>query len=196
MHADRTNRMMLVLFALLLTGAGLSGALISFGAFGAAVQHARLLANPVSVYVGHHGVWLWLVIGAAAAVLAVLALRWLTVLMFSTDRAGDIRITGDRSGGLTTLLATALTDTVTEEAETYPGVHSVKTRLIGDPISPDLVIEANLEESADLSALRQRIETHAVAHARQALDDPNLRVTLNLTVSDHRTRRISRVDIT
>lgn len=190
MHADRTNRVMLILFALLLIAVGLIGALTSFGAFGVPVEHARLFANPVGVYIGHHGVWLWLVAAAAGLVMALLALRWLAVLLSSTDRAGDIRLPGDRSAGRTTLLAAALTDAVTEEIRSYPGVHSAKARLIGDATSPDLVVETTLEQSADLSALRQRIETNAVAHARQALDDPHLPVILNLTVSDRHTRTL------
>jgi hypothetical protein len=190
MHADRTNRAMLILFALLLIAVGLIGALTSFGAFGVPAEHARLFANPVGIYVGHHGAWLWLVIAAAGVVMAWLALRWLAVLLFSTDRHGDIRLPGDRSAGRTTLLAPALTDAVSEEIRTYPGVRSANARLIGDATSPDLVIETTLEQSANLSALRQRIEKNAVAHARQALDNPNLPVILDLTVSDRHARRV------
>ncbi len=191
MHADRTNRAMLMLFALLLIAVGLIGALTSFGAFGVPAEHAHLFANPVGIYVGQHGVWLWLVIAAAGVVMALLALRWLAVLLSSTDRAGDIQLPGDRSAGRTTLLAAALTDAVSDEIRTYPGVQSAKARLIGDATNPDLVIETTLEQSANLSALRQRIETNAVAHARQVLDNPHLPVILDLTVSDRHARRVS-----
>jgi len=189
MHADRTNRLMLVLLALLLTAAGTIGALTSFGAFGAAAAHSRLFANPIGIYVGHHGAWLWPLIAIAAALLTVLALRWLTVLLFSTDRINEIRIMAH--GGRTTLLAAALSDAVAAEVETYPGVRSAEARLIGDTTSPDLVIETCLEQRADLSALRQRIENNAVAHARQAMDAPQLRVILDLTVSDRESRTLS-----
>jgi hypothetical protein len=191
MHADRTNRAALIVFALLLTAAGLTGASTSFGAFGAATEHARLFANPVGVYFGHQGAWLWLVIAAAAVVLGLLALRWLAVLLFSTDRAHDIRIGGARCAGRTTLLAAALTDAVTQEIGTYSGVHAAKARIVGDPTTPELVIDVTLELSADPSALRHRIETHAVTHAREALDDPDLPVVLDLTVTDRRTRTLS-----
>lgn len=191
MHADRTNRAVLVFFALVLIAGGLLAALTSFGAFGAAAARARLFDNPVGVYVGLHGAWMWPLIALAAAALAVLALRWLTVLLFSTDRANDIRIRADGGTGHTTLLAAALTEAVAEEVQTYPGVHSAKARLIGDATDPELVIETNIEQSADLSALRRRIETNAVAHARQAMDRSNLAVTLDLTVSDRHTRKVA-----
>jgi hypothetical protein len=178
MHADRTNRAILSLFALLLIAVGLIAALISFGAFGVPAAQAPLLDNPVRFYVGRQGAWLWPVIAVAAAVLALLAARWLTALLFSTDRVGQIRIATD-----TTLLATALTDAVAEEIKTYPGVHSAKARLVGDPTIPELVISASLHLDADVRALRHRIEANAVTHARQALDKPNLRVILDLTIT-------------
>ena len=191
MHADRTNRAGLILFALLLIAGGVGAALAGFGAFGAANQYRHVFANPVGAYFGTQGAWLWLVVALAAVLVAALALRWLIVLLFSTDRAGDIRLTGDRSAGRTTLIAGALTQAVCEEIETYPGVHSARARLIGDASSPDLVIETTLEQTADLAALRRRIETNAVAHTRQALDNPNLPVTLDLTVTDRQGRRAS-----
>lgn len=191
MHADRTNRAVLVLFALMLIAGGLLATLNSFGVFGDAAAGARLFANPVGVYVGQHGAWVWPLIAIAAAILAVLALRWLTVLLFSTDRANDIRITGDRGAGHTTLLAAALSEAVAEEVQTYPGVRSAKARLIGDATDPQLVIEINIEQGADMAALRRRIEMNAVAHARQAMDKPNLAVTLDLTVRDGHTRKVA-----
>ena len=190
MHADRTNRAVLILFALLLIAGGLCAAMAGFGAFGAANQYRHLFANPVGAYVGAQGAWLWPVVALATVPVAALALRWLIVLLFSTDRAGDLRVTGDRSTGRTTVAPGALTEAVCEEIETYPGVHSVKGRLIGDPTSPDLVITATLEQSADLAALRRRIETNAVAHARAALDNPNLPVILDLTVTDRHAQRV------
>lgn len=191
MHADRTNRTALILFALVLIAIGVIGALTGFGAFGATAQQAYLFANPVGDYVGRQGAWLWLVIAAITVVVVLLALRWLMVLLFSTDRAGDLRITAGDSAERTTLLPAALTDAVAEEIENYPGVHSARARLIGDSSAPDLVIETTVEHTADPGALRRRIEHNAVAHARQALQDPELPVKLDLSIDDRRTSRVS-----
>jgi hypothetical protein len=189
MHADRTNRIMLILFGLALTAAGVAGALAGFGALGQPTKHDILLSGQVRDFFGRHGDWLWPVIALAAAIIALLALRWLLALLFSTDRTGDLPLTGDRSGGRTTLSAVALTDAVTSEIDGYSGVDSVKARLIGDPLAPTLVVSATLEESADLPGLRQRIENNAVRHARQALDNPELPVRLDLTVTSRQAQR-------
>jgi hypothetical protein len=189
MHADRTNRTMLILFALALTAAGVAGALAGFDVYGRGTRHRVLLSGQVVDYFGRHGDWLWPAIAAAAAIVALLAVRWLLALLFSTDRTGDLPLTGDRSGGHTTLSAAALTDAVASEIDGYSGVSAARARLIGDPLAPTLVITATLEESADLAGARRRIEGNAVRHARQALGNPELPVRLDLTTTSRQAQR-------
>jgi hypothetical protein len=78
---------------------------------------------------------------------------------------------------------------VTSEIDSYPGVNSARARLIGDPLAPTLVVTATLEERADLPALRRRIEDNAVRHARQALDNAELPVRLDLTITSRQAQR-------
>ncbi|MDT0260476.1 hypothetical protein [Jatrophihabitans lederbergiae] len=190
MHADRTNRAAALLLAILLLAAGVIGALAGFGAFGSVTKHGGLLSNRVGAYFSDHGDWLWPVIAVAAAILALLALRWLLVLLFSTDRASDLTMTGNRSAGRTTLAPGALTDAVSEEIGGYAGVHSARARLIGDATRPTLVVGATLHDSADLPSLRRRIESQAIGHARQAMADPELPVRLDLNVTDRQASRV------
>jgi hypothetical protein len=191
MHADRTNRITLLLLALLLIAAGLDAGAASLGLYGRFTQHSRLMANPTGRFFGSQGAWLWLVIAAAALIVVMLALRWLAALLFSTDRSGDLPIHPRGRPGLTTLSAGALTDAVAGEIDSYRGVDTARARLIGDPARPRLVVTAILEETADLAALRQRIETEALTHARAALDNPDLPVQLDLTVTTRRATRVS-----
>lgn len=190
MHADRTNRAAALLLAILLLAAGVIGALAGFGAFGSVTKHGGLLSNRVGAYFSDHGDWLWPVIAVAAAILALLALRWLLVLLFSTDRASDLTMSGNRSAGRTTLAPGALTDAVSEEIGGYAGVHSARARLIGDATRPTLVVSATLHDSADLPSLRRRIESQAIGHARQAMADPELPVRLDLNVTDRQASRV------
>ena len=59
MHADRTNRVALTLFGLLVLLAGAAGMTASLGGFGTAFSSRALFANRVSTYIGQHGTWLW-----------------------------------------------------------------------------------------------------------------------------------------
>jgi hypothetical protein len=190
MHADRTNRVMLLVLALLLIAVGAAAGAASIGAFGTATMHGPLIANPTGRFIGAHGGWLWPAAAAAAVILALLALRWLLALLFSTDRAGDLPITTSGSAGRTTLAAQALTEAVAEEVESYRGVNSARARLLGDPADPQLVVNAALEVTADFAALRQRIETGALTHARYAVGDPSLPAQLHLTVTTNRSSRV------
>jgi hypothetical protein len=191
MHADRTNRAMLLLLAVLLIAAGLGSGAASLGIFGNVARHRRLMDNPVGHYIGSQGAWFWPVAAAAAAILVVLALRWLIALLFSTDRSGDLPIRSPGQKGRTTLAAGALTDAVAQEIETYLGVDSARARLIGNGLDPELVVTAALEETADLTAVRQRIETGALTHARSALDNPSLPIQLHLAVAPRSGARVT-----
>jgi hypothetical protein len=191
MHADRTNRVMLLLLALALMAAGLGIGGASLGLYGRPVQHSSLLANPAGRFFGEQGAWLWPAIAAAMLIVVFLALRWLAALLFSTDRAGDLRIAAGGPPGRTVLAAGALTEAVSAEIDGYRGVDAARARLIGDPGSPRLVVTVTVEETADLAALRRRIETDALTHARSALDNPDLPVQLDLIVTTRRASRVS-----
>jgi hypothetical protein len=50
----------------------------------------------------------------------------------------------------------------------------------GDGNAPEIVLTVGPAASADLPALHRRIETGALAHARQALSKPSLPIGLDL----------------
>jgi hypothetical protein len=190
MHADRTNRLAVLLLALLCIAAGAAGGAASIGEFGSATQHRPLIANRIAAFIGTQGDWLWPAAAAAAVILVLLAMRWLLALLFSTDRSGDLPISAGGSAGRTTLAPGALTEAVVEEVQSYPGVDSARGRIVGDPTDPELVVTATLEETADFAALRQRIETGALTHARSAVGNP-LPIQLDLTVTTKRSARVA-----
>jgi len=135
--------------------------------------------------------WLWPVSAVVALLLVLVALRWLLALLFTTDRTGDLRVPGGGGAGRGTLAPGAVTEAVVEEIESYRGVGSARARLIGDPANPQLVVTATLKDSADLAALRRRIQADALAHARAALDRPDLPAQLDLTVTTKRPTRVT-----
>lgn len=183
MHADRTNRIALILFGLLVLLAGAAGITASTGVFGTAFSKRPLFANHVSTYVGQHGSWVWSAAAAVCLLIALLALRWIVALLISTDRAGDIPIPVSSHEGTTILQPTALTGALTREVGAYHGVDTARGRLIGDASAPEIVIAVTASQSADLHALHRRIETEALAHTRQALGKTDLPVHLHLHVS-------------
>jgi len=180
MHADRTNRVALTLFGLLVLAAGGAGMAASTGVYGAAYSRQTLLANQASSYIGQHSGWLWPAIAAACLLLALACLWWLLTLITSTDRTGDIVLPGQTDQGTTLIQPAALTDAVTREISGYRGVQTARGRVIGDGRDPEIVLTVTTAPSADLPALRDRIETEALTHARQALTNPSLPIQLDL----------------
>ena len=196
MHADRTNRAMLLLLSLLLIAAGVCGGAAAFGFFGSSIEGRKLSNNPVWTYVGNHGDWIWPVAAVVAVLLLALSLRWLLTLLFSTDRISEIRLPGngksaDHIAGRTRLTGAALSDAVAEEIKSYRGVSTARAYLTGDEDEPELIVTAALEETADFAATPEQIESGALAHARQAVGNATMPITLDLSVSKKSGPRVS-----
>lgn len=190
MHADKTNRSILVLLSLILIAAGAVGFAAGIGGFGSATRHGQLTHNRVGAFVGEHGDWVWPAAALVVLVVVVLAARWLLALLFTTDRAGQLGFRNDTDvRGRTSLSDTALTSAVIEEVKSYRGVNTAHARLIGDREDPSLVVAVTLEQSADVAALRSRIENEALTHARQATGKPDLPIRLDLSVTTKRAAR-------
>lgn len=182
MHADRTNRVLLTLFGLLVLLIGAAGMAASVGGFGTAFSGRTLFDNRVSAYIGKHGTWVWAAAAFVCLLIALAALRWMLALLGSTDRTGDITVPGSKDQGSTKLQPAALTGALAGEIGTYHGVDTAKGRVIGDANNPRIVLSVTATQTADLSALHHRVETEALAHARQALDNPGLPIQLDLDV--------------
>ena len=169
---------------------GVGGLLAAAGVFGPTFQERRVLDNRLARYFGAHGHWLWPAIAAVVFVVVLLVLLWLVRLLFSTDRTGDIALTPDSAGpdavrtGRTTVQASALTRAVTTEIEQYRGVTGAKARVVGESLDATLVLEVSASRRADLPGLLQRIESEAVQHVRDALEEPDFPVKLDVTIND------------
>ncbi len=191
MHADRTNRVILLLLAVLLIAVGAGAGAASIGAYGTDVSHSTLNENSVWAFFGAQSDWIWPVIAVAAAIVVLLALRWLLILLFSTDRLGHLPIGPSSSPGQTVLAAGALTEATAAEIESYRGVHSASARLIGESANPKLVVAVDLEADADVVVLRRRIESGALRHARTAVGNLALPAQLDLTVTTRPSARVT-----
>jgi len=188
-RADRGNRTVLTLLGLLFTAAGAMGLALSYGAFGTDRARRRVLTPSVRDFAQRNHGWFWLVVAAAAVILALLALRWLAAQLGS-DRVGALALERDTRAGATTLQAGAVTSAVTEEVESYRGVRRASARFVGNPVNPDLVLTVTADERADLGVLRDRIEQQAIPHTRQATGRDTLPVILRLHLASGGGRRV------
>jgi hypothetical protein len=193
MHADRTNRAFLTILCLLLLlgGAALIVAGTATNLYGAHFSRRHLLDNPAAQYAGTHSNWFWPAIAFLAFLLALLALRWLAAVLRPQPRTGDIDITAAVATGRTHLDSGALRDALTGEIETYRGVDNARVQVLGSSDAPRLAVTIRATRDANLAALRRRLETRALQHARQALDAPGLPIHLDLDVTKQPGSRVS-----
>jgi len=191
MHADRSNRVALLLLGLLLLAAGTAGVLAAAGVFGSATPDRALADNPVTRYVGDNGHWLWPVAAAVAVIVLVLVARWLYTVLFSTGRIRVLKLRTDSpTAERTTLAASAVAAAVRDEIESYRGVRAAKVRIIGESEQPQVAVTVYTDGDTDLAALRDRVEHGALAHARQALDQPELPIRLDLELTGRAPARV------
>ncbi len=166
MATDRTNRSVLTLVGVAVTGAGVCGLLTGYGVFGGDLGDRPLFDNATGDFFGRNGTWLWPVIAVALVLVGLLALLWL-LRQLTPDRSGELDVErGDR--GRTRMRASALTDGLLNEVDSYHGVRRSRAHLAGDGNDPTLVLQVTLADRADLPAVRDRLQDEAVAHARQA----------------------------
>ena len=195
MHADKTNRTALTLLGLALLLIGAAAMAVSVGVLGSTQARKPLFANAVSRYVGAHGDWIWAAAAVVAALLALVMLRWLVALLLSTDRSGNVDVPNDADGdgapaGTGVIKSGAVNKAIVAEIETYRGVDSAKSRTLGDSDEPRLAITVTVDKAENLGSVRKRVEADAIAHVRQALDNPTLPVQLDFTIAKKAPARV------
>ena len=180
---NAVNRAVLLLFALLLVAAGVLGLVLSFGGFGSDAAAGSVIPLQARTFPASHS-WFWSAVAAACVLVALLALWWL-LSQLSTDRVTRLDVTTDDSEGRTTVHAGALTDAVEAEATAIRGVAGASAHMAGAQ-APRLSLSVNLTDYADLADVRRQLEEQTVPHARQAMDDPNLPVDIELRAEKSR----------
>ena len=187
-HTTRVNRTALIIVGLILTAAGALGLVLSSGGFGDDAASDPLVPDQLRDLAADSG-WFWPVVGVVCLVLAYLGWRWL-LAQVHVDRLGDLDLTENPRDGTTTLDGPAITRTVAEEIEDLPGVAGADAHLRrrGGP-RMDLVVE--LTRRADAAEIRRQLETETVPRLRQALDDPDLPVSIQLRPGKNASRDLT-----
>ena len=182
-HTARVSRTGLAIIGLiLLLGAGtvLARALGASTSVLGSPDVAVLTPTQVAYPTQHS--WVWPVVAAVSAVIAVLALWWLAA-QTSTKTVRQLPLEPDHTSGTTTLRADAATGAMTDELQSNPVIRSADAALRGSRRQPGLRLAVTAENRADPGALRTSIETEAIPHLRQALEMETIPTVLRLRFS-------------
>ena len=183
-RVDTANRVVLVLLGVLLVAAGGLGLAVSLGAFGDRRATDPVLTEEVRTFPAEEP-WFWWAVAGIALLTALLAAVWL-VAQLRNHRVSRLDQTTDARAGSTSLHAGALTEAVEDEVEGIAGVTSASARLYDQP-RLGLALTVSMIDTADLDALRTRLENDVVTHLRDAVSDPNFPVDIELRPDVRRT---------
>ncbi|GAA5060141.1 alkaline shock response membrane anchor protein AmaP [Nocardia callitridis] len=134
---------------------------------------------------------LWAVV-AGAVVLGLLCLRWLLAQLFRMPKSARWRSEGSAWPGSTVLESSTTAEPVAADVEGYEGVRSASAWVSGRRTQPRLHLLVTAEPAVDVSALRERIMSHAVARLREALEVETVAVTMELRFTED--KKVARVN--
>lgn len=186
--SDRLNTAVLSVLALVLVAVGAYGLARGYGAFGDSRAADPLLSDDVRDFVSRNGNWFWPLAAVLALLVAWLGLRWL-VAQFSTSTIGRLAVRAD-GPGRTELVASGATAALARDIEGYAGVRSARALLVGDHPTTEVQVTVDVHDDADVPGVRRRIEEHALARFRTALELTELRSQLHLRLAERAGRTV------
>lgn len=183
---DKVNRFLLWLIGLICLAGGVVILLLSFRAFGKSAARHPLL-QPGTRSFAHHNAWLWVAIAAGAVLLFLLALRWLRAQL-STAGVRELDVDPDSTLGSSKVSAGGLTEALEDEVSRYRGVDDVRARIFGASSRPHLRLDVALKETADLGAVRTKVESEALHNVLTATGRDDMRSLVRLEIAERHRR--------
>ncbi|HEX6196689.1 MAG TPA: alkaline shock response membrane anchor protein AmaP [Jiangellaceae bacterium] len=135
--------------------------------------------------------WFWPTVAAVAAVLALLALRWLLVQLRS-DRIPELVLADDEQGR-TAIASAAFASALAAHAAALPSVTRTRAAVVAGRPDPRLRITIVAHPDADLAQLLERTTGEVLADARAAADPAALPTHMQIRIGRRGRRRPSRV---
>ena len=176
---DRLNRGARVVLSLVLLGAGGYGLARGYDAFGAEAGEEAVLVEPVRDFVGRNENIFWAVVFVICLIVALIAVRWI-LAQFRSPKLTELDLTEDGSPGTTHVRASGASQALATDIEDYFGVSSASARLVQDGERPEVDLRVDVNDDADVPALRDRIEEHALPRFCQALEVSDVDARLHL----------------
>ncbi|HEV7978592.1 alkaline shock response membrane anchor protein AmaP [Amycolatopsis sp.] len=174
----RLNRGLLTVFGIVLLAAGGFAVATHFGELDVVPSDSALIPA-----IGTPPTWAFYVAAAAAVALGLLLVRWLAAQLARKPKTHTWHFEGDPDRGRMELAASTAADPFVSEVKTYQGVHGAHATLAGIQDAPAVALVISVEQDADLTAIRHRLETEGLPRLRQALDLETLPVTVEFRFS-------------
>ena len=141
-----------------------------------------------------HASWALLIVGVLAAVIGLI---WLLRQFSSSNRAHSYSISHETNHGSTVLSTDALGRAIEEQIEEFPGVSSANVRFFGAHVAPEMMVQIDLDDRADVRKLVNWLESEVARDVETALDAKLIRFGTKLRTGAHVTGMgVSHVGVT
>ncbi|WCC80287.1 alkaline shock response membrane anchor protein AmaP [Cutibacterium equinum] len=138
--------------------------------------------------------WALLIVGVLAV---VIGLMWLLRQFSSSNRAHSYGISHESDHGSTVLSTDALGRAVEEQIEEFAGVSSASVRFFGARVAPEMMVQIDIDDRADVRELVTRLESEVARDVETALDAKLVRFATKLRTGAHVAGMgVSRVGVT
>lgn len=119
-------------------------------------------------------------------VMALLGLGWLLAQVPRTNAAAPLRLRDDATTGVTICAPSVLTDAVSADAQTLPGVTGADAVLRGTAQHPELTLRVTTNDRTDIADLLRSLNQQVVANLEAAVGVPLARLAVQVDVSPER----------
>lgn len=138
--------------------------------------------------------WALLIVGI---LVAVIGLVWLLRQFSSSNRAHTYGMSHEADHGSTVLSTDALGRAVEEQIEEFPGVSSASVRFFGARVAPEMMVQIDIDDRADVRKLVDWLESEVARDVEATLDAKLVRFGTKLRTGPHVTGMgVSHVGVT
>ena len=126
-----------------------------------------------------------------------IGLVWLLRQFSSSNRAHTYGMSHEADHGSTVLSTDALGRAVEEQIEEFPGVSSASVRFFGARVAPEMMVQIDIDDRADVRKLVDRLESEVARDVEATLDAKLVRFGTKLRTGAHVTGMgVSHVGVT
>lgn len=187
---DRLNRSVFTVLGLILLVAGVYGLLRGYGVFGDTAAQESLLTGRITGLLGRIGDLFWPLMALLFLIIAYLAWRWLRAQLTGNPSVSEVDLTRDPEAGRTRLSASSATAALTQDIQGDPAVRSAKAKMVENGRDPDVDLQVEVAEDADLEGIRRRIEEEALVRFARAIQAEQVKGHLRFGLSSSSGRSV------
>ncbi len=184
--ATGLNRTWLAVVGVLMLLLGLAGLAIGTGlatsvTSAAPTSGSRVIGSGAARTFASNGAII--VVLVIALVAALLGLRWLLAQVPRTNAASALRLQDDAATGITTVEPSVLTDAVSRQVQSLPGVTGASAVMRGTADAPELTVTLTANDHTDVPGLLRSLQTGPVADLEAAIEAPLSHLAVQVDIS-------------